>query len=299
MMDEHRAGLDLIQVRRAFDRAAATYAQAAVVPREVERRMAEKLDYLKLEPARVVDAGVGVGSGFLLLRRRYPKAEFVAVDFSIAMLRKARSSRPLLERMRSLAAGRAPHWVCADFSRLPLQAATIGMVWSNLSLAWTPSPLATLKEFHRVLAPGGALMLSSYGPDTLKELKSAFQAGDPGSHVHAFVDMHDLGDMLVAAGFDAPVMEMEEICVTYADAATLARDLKLSGQTCAASDRRRGLTTPRVWRRMEREYEKLREGGRLPVTMEIVYGHAWRGQPRAVADGRQIVRFDLGAGPPR
>jgi malonyl-CoA O-methyltransferase len=298
-MDEHRADLDLAQARRAFDRAAATYAQAAVVPREVERRMAEKLEYIKLEPVRILDAGVGAGHGFSLLRRRYPKAEFVGVDFSLSMLREARAGRPFLERMRSLTSGRTLHWVCADFSRLPLQAAATGMVWSNLSLAWATEPLATLKEFHRVLAPGGVLMLSSYGPDTLKELKSAFEASDSGSHVHAFMDMHDLGDMLVTAGFDAPVMEMEKICVTYADAATLARDLKLSGQTCAAGDRRRGLTTPRAWRRMEREYEKSRRSGRLPVTMEIVYGHAWRGQPRAAADGRQIVRFDLGAGPPR
>ena len=254
--------------------------------------MAEKLDYLKLDPARVLDAGSGAGTAHELLHRRYPRAELVAVDLSVAMLQRARSMRGFRERVRALGGKARTHWVCADFSRLPLRGGTVGMVWSSLALAWAQEPLATLVEFHRVLAPGGALMFSTYGPDTLKELRAAFAACDSAAHVHAFADMHDLGDMLVAAGFDAPVMEMERINVTYADAGALARDLKASGQTCAASGRRRGLTTPRVWRRMQDEYEKSRLNGRLPVTVEVVYGHAWRGQRAATGDGRQVVRFE-------
>jgi malonyl-CoA O-methyltransferase len=281
-------------VRRAFDRAASTYARAAVVAREVELRMAEKLDYLKLQPARVLDAGSGAGTARELLRRRYPRAERIALDLSPAMLQQGRAARGLRDRLRALGGAPRDHWVGADFSRLPLRGETIGLVWSSLALAWSGEPLATLTEFHRVLAPGGALMFSTYGPDTLKELRSAFAAADPAAHVHAFTDMHDLGDMLVAAGFEAPVMEMERIGVTYADVGALARDLKSSGQTCASEARRRGLTTPRAWRRMQDEYEKSRLNGRLPVTVEIVYGHAWRGRRATTADGRQVVRFERG-----
>jgi malonyl-CoA O-methyltransferase len=281
-------------VRRAFDRAASTYARAAVVPHEIERRMAEKLDYLRLAPSRVLDAGCGVGTARELLRARYPRAELVAVDLSLAMLQRARAERGLRERLHGLWGARRDHRICADFSRLPLRGESIGMVWSSLALAWSGEPLAALGEFHRVLAPGGALMFSTYGPDTLKELGSAFAAVDSAVHVHAFPDMHDLGDMLVASGFDAPVMEMERIGVTYPDADALAHDLKSSGQTCAASGRRRGLTTPRAWRRMQDEYEKSRRDGRLPVTVEIVYGHAWRGRRTVAGDGRQIVRFERG-----
>jgi malonyl-CoA O-methyltransferase len=267
------------------------------VPREVERRMAEKLDYLKLDPGCVLDAGSGAGTARALLRARYPRAELVAVDVSLAMLQRSRATRGLRARLIARLGGAREHSICADFSRLPLRGGTMGLVWSSLALAWSAEPLATLGELHRVLAPGGALMFSTYGPDTLKELRSAFAAVDSAAHVHAFADMHDLGDMLVAAGFETPVMEMERITVTYDDADALARDLKSSGQTCAVRGRRRGLTTPRAWRRMLDAYERARRDGRLPVTVELVYGHAWRG--RRTDDGRQVVRFERGARPAR
>jgi malonyl-CoA O-methyltransferase len=298
-MERQRAELDMVQVRRAFERAAPTYARAAIVPLEVERRMAEKLDYLKIDPRRILDAGAGAGSGVARLRRRYPAAQVLALDLVPAMLRAARGARTLLERMRVVGRRGRAHWVCADFSRLPLQASSMGMVWSSLALAWVADPFPALREFHRVLVPGGALMFSTYGPDTLKELKEAFATVDTAPHVHPFVDMHDIGDMLVAAGFSAPVMEMEKLEVTYADVGGLARDLKQSGQTCAASARRRGLTTPRAWSRMSVEYDKVRTGDRLPVTVEIVYGHAWRGESRTTADGKQIVRLERQRSPAR
>jgi malonyl-CoA O-methyltransferase len=293
-MAERPAAPDSAQVRRAFDRAALTYARSAVVAPEVERRMADKLQYLKLAPKRILDAGSGAGSAHGLLRARYPGAEIVELDLSLAMLRLARSRRGLGERLRALAGAGSRHWLCADFSRVPVRDAAVDLVWSSLALAWSPDPPATLAELRRVLAPGGALVFSTYGPDTLKELRDAFAASDAAAHVDSFVDMHDLGDMLVATGFDAPVMEMERLSVAYADVDTLARDLKLSGQTAASAARPRGLTTPRAWRRMRERYETLRRAGRLPVTVEVVYGHAWRGERGAADDGRRIVRFQRG-----
>jgi malonyl-CoA O-methyltransferase len=165
-------------------------------------------------------------------------------------------------------------------------------VWSNLALAWVEDPLAALRELHRVLATGGLLMFSSYGPDTLRELRAAFLAVSPGRHVHSFVDMHDVGDMLVACGFAEPVMDMETITLTYADVGALAHDLRASGETCAARDRRRGLTGRGVWRRMLEAYERERLNGSLPATIEVIYGHAWKGEPRVAADGRQIMKWE-------
>ena len=288
------AGLDIARVRRAFDRAAPTYSQVAHVSREVERRMAEKLDYVKVRPGRILDAGAGTGFGVALLRKRFPAAELIGLDIAPAMLREARAGRSLLDRVKSVAARRPVRWIGADFSRLPLRSATVDMVWSNLALAWANDPLQVLRESHRVLTDSGLLMFSTYGPDTLKELKSAFAAVDRDAHVHGFTDMHDLGDMMVAAGFDAPVMEMESIVVTYPDVAALARDLKRSGQTCALHERRRGLVTPRAWSRLLAAYEKSRRAGVLPATMEIVYGHAWKGAPGTTANGGKIVRFARG-----
>lgn len=288
-MDAFR--LDARQVRRAFGRAARQGADAAALQREVERRMLERLEYMRLLPRRVLDAGCGTGRGIGLLRNRYPQADLLGVDFSQAVIGAASRSESFAGRVRRFLRGALSAYLCADFARLPLPAGAVDMVWSNLALAWSEDPLAALREFQRVLALGGLLMFSSYGPDTLKELKSAFSAASPARRVHPFVDMHDMGDMLVACGFAAPVIDVERITLTYARVEDLARDLKASGQTCAARDRSRTLTGRDAWRRMLAAYEHERKDGRLPATVEIVYGHAWKGEPRIAGEGRQIVKW--------
>jgi malonyl-CoA O-methyltransferase len=290
-MDAGAFHLDTRQARRAFDRAARAADDPAVLQREVERRMFERLDYIRLDPARVVDAGCGTGRGLALLRGRYPNADLLGVDFAPAAIEAASHSESLFERARRILSRARRAQLCADFSRLPLRPGGVDMLWSNLALAWAADPLAVLREFHRVLAPGGLLMFSSYGPDTLKELKSAFSAGSHARHVHSFLDMHDVGDMLVASGFAAPVMDAETITLTYPDVAALVRDLKASGQTCAARDRPRGLVGKGAWRKMLAAYESGRKDGKLPATIEVVYGHAWKGEPRVATDGRQIVKW--------
>ncbi len=298
-MSARAFSLDPAQVRRAFERAAAAGGDAAVLQREVERRMLERLDYIRLRPHRVLDSGCGVGHGLKLLRRRYPEADFLGVDFAPGVLGEAKREESLFERarrlVRRLVSGSGRSYLCADFARMPLRAASVDMVWSNLALAWAGDPLAALREAHRVLIGGGLLMFSSYGPDTLKELRAAFGAGSAGRHVHSFVDMHDLGDMLVASGFAAPVMDMEVITLTYSEVPALLRDLKASGETCAAHDRQRGLMGRRAWGRMLASYERERKEGRLPATIEVIYGHAWKGEPRTTVDGRRIIEVELDA----
>jgi len=282
--------VDTAQVRRAFERAARAGENPAVLEREVERRMLERLDFIRCDPKRILDAGCGAGRGLQQLHRRYPKASLLGVDLAAGFLS---CSRTLRDRLHSLLPGPMRVRLCADFSRLPLRSGSVDMVWSNLALAWIADPSSALREFHRVLAADGLLMFSSYGPDTLRELRSAFQAVSKGRHVHAFVDMHDLGDMLIASGFAAPVMDMEMITLTYRDVAALARDLKASGQTCAARDRPRGLMGRDRWQRVLAVYERERRDGKLPATVEVVYGHAWKGEPRTASDGRQIVKVEL------
>jgi malonyl-CoA O-methyltransferase len=255
-----------------------------VLAREVEARMLERLQYIKLAPARVLDAGCGDGHGAKRLAERYPGARVVGLDFAYPMLRAGRDAwlRRMFLRSRV-------DYVCADLACLPLAAASVDLAWSNLALHCAGDPQPALKELRRVLKVGGLLMFSCYGPDTLKELRGAFAARDGAPHVHAFIDMHDLGDMLSVCGYAAPVMDMELITLTYADVDALLADLRATGQQNALAERRRGLTGKGVFGAMRAGYEKLRRDGRLPASFEIVYGHAWKPEPRLSDDGRAIV----------
>jgi malonyl-CoA O-methyltransferase len=267
--------LDPRAARRRFERAAPSYGEASRLEAEIGARMLERLDYLKIAPRRILDAGSGPSREAGGLKSRYPRSELVALDFSVGML----SAEPprLLDRLLKR---NSRHLLCGDVTRLPLAPGTIDLVWSNMTLHWVTDPLAAFKEFSRVLAPQGLLMFSALGPDTLKELRVAAGA----TRVHEFIDMHDWGDMLVAAGFSAPVMDMEVLTFTYKDADALLADLRAGGQTNARADRARGLSGKGF-------LKKLRASAGNRGTFEVVYGHAWKGVPRKLADGRDIVEF--------
>ncbi|MFA5913356.1 MAG: methyltransferase domain-containing protein [Burkholderiales bacterium] len=260
-----------------------------MLAREVEARMRERLQYIKLAPQRVLDAGCGDGDGAKRLAEIYPQAQLLGLDSAYPMLQAARGGGAWLQR---LFARERVACLCADMAALPLPAASVDLVWSNLALHCSGDPMPALKEMQRVLRVGGLLMFSCYGPDTLKELRSAFAAQDGAMHVHDFIDMHDLGDMLSTCGYAEPVMDMELITVTYADVDALIKDLRASGQVNALAGRRRGLTGKGVYRATCAAYEQLRRGGSLPASFEIVYGHAWKPQSRVSADGRAIIRFE-------
>jgi malonyl-CoA O-methyltransferase len=267
-LNERFPAVDPLAARRAFERAARTYAGASRLEAEVGARMLERLDYLKIAPRAILDAGSGPSREAKALFSRYGKARYVSLDSSIGMLRSGRAR--FFERK---------DLVCADLARLPLAAGSIDLVWSNMALHWT-EPLPALREFHRVLAPEGLLMFTTLGPDSLKELRVAAGA----ARVHEFIDMHDLGDMLVAAGFSAPVMDMEMLRIAYRSPGALLEDLRASGQTNRRADRRRGLAAPR-W------LEQVRAALGTQASFEVIYGHAWKGAPRKVQDGRDIVQF--------
>ncbi len=269
-----------------------TYAGAAMLEAEVGERMLERLDYVKLAPRRILDAGAGGAPQAANIARRYPGAQLLALDLALPMLQTI-APRNLARRLLDRARGRTePLAVCADMARMPVAAGACSMVWSNMALHWTSDPPAAIGEFHRVLEVEGLLMFSTLGPDTLKELRLALAGAGGAPRVHGFIDMHDIGDMLVAAGFAAPVMDTETITLTYSSAAEMFADLRASGQTCALAGRSRGLTGTRGWRGAIRALEASMREGRLPATIEVVYGHAWKPVPRRSAEGHPIVRLD-------
>jgi malonyl-CoA O-methyltransferase len=296
--------LDASAVRRAFARAAKGYDASAVLQREIASRMAQRLEYVKLKPAAVLDAGCGTGEALGELAARYPEATLYGLDLALPMLGMARARsqgmhstlrrllRPVWRDQRS----RMPHLVCGDIQALPLRGVAFDLVWSNLALQWVNDLPRAFGEFRRVLRVGGLLTFTTFGPDTLKELRKAFARVDPYTHTSRFVDMHDIGDDLVRAGFADPVMDAEFMTVTYPTPEALVKELKAIGATNATRGRPRGLMGAGRWRRMQSALAALAGDGRIPATFEVVYGHAWKGEPQRTAEGHAVVRFDR---PPR
>jgi malonyl-CoA O-methyltransferase len=279
--------IDKKMMRRAFSRAAAGYDASAVLQREVCTRMLERLDYIKMKPARLLDAGCGTGWGGRQLAEKYPDAQTISLDIAIGMLQTAQSRSGW---WRKLFGGGRQMAVCGDVEALPLATGSIEMVWSNLAVQWCNDLPATFVELHRVLKTEGLLMLSTFGPDTLKELRLAFNGVDDNNHLNRFADMHDVGDMLVQAGFSEPVMDMEYMTLTYDDVRGVLQDLKAIGAHNATQGRGQGLMGKSAFNRLLENYEKLRRDGKLPATYEIVYGHAWKPTPRVTREGAAIIK---------
>jgi malonyl-CoA O-methyltransferase len=289
------APIDLARVRELFGDPARV-AESTFLRREVAARMHERLALVKVAPERVLDAGCGEGADLALLQKTYPAAQIVGIDASTALLQLAKAPAPGLRPLNQLLSRLMPaktgvDLLSGDFGNLPFGPNSIDLVWSNLALHWHPQPDKVFAEWRRVLRVDGLLMFSNFGPDTFKELRAAFAALDGTPHALPFVDMHDFGDQLVEAGFSTPVMDMEHITVTYDTVAALLADVRALGGN-PLSTRRRGLVGRAAWQRMLAALEQQRRpDGKLGLTFEVIYGHAFRPVPKTTAAGEAIVRF--------
>lgn len=261
--------LDKRRVRESFSRAADTYDDAAVLQREIGARMLERLEYIKHQPKRILDLGAGTGHEARKLAEYYRGARVIAMDMAWPMLRRARWGRLPWRRPRPL---------CGDMEAIPLADESVDMVFSNLALQWCLDPSRAFGEMRRVLRPGGFILFSSFGPDTLKELRASWGEVDGLTHVNRFQDMHDVGDAMMHAGLAEPVMDSERLTLTYSKAIDLMRDLKHIGAHNANAGRARGLTGKGRLSALIKAYENYRVDGRLPATYEVIYGHAWKGE---------------------
>lgn len=308
------------RLTQIFDRRAHTFSEVDFLPREIAQRMRERLDYIALTPARVLDAGCGSGQDLAALQARFPSAKIIGVDISHGMLAKrfsAQRTRILSKKsiLNVLKIFRnAYHWltktqtkayvVQGDFSSLPFAPSSFDMLWSNLALPWQAPfteapkkadsadasavhPLVRLfSEWQRALNPNGLLMFSTLGPDSLQELRHAWAQVDkayPRARVLDFIDMHDIGDMLVHSGFENPVMDVEKITLTYRSAEALLKDVRRWGAYPAfpmsntALKRPEGLMGKSTYKALLAALKAQQsQDGTIALTFEIVYGHAWR-----------------------
>ena len=264
--------------RRSFEQAAKAYDEAAILQREVATRLVERLDYMLIEPSVVLDAGVGTGYCTLDLVQRYPNAQVIALDIAQAMLEQTRSKLPL---------NKSVNYLACDVEKIALADNSVDLVISSLTVQWCNDYLKAFSELKRVLKPGGCILFTSFGPDALKELRHCWYKVDSDQHVNSFIDMHHIGDALLQAGFENPVMDNETITITYKDVYQIMRDLKTIGAHNVLNGRRHSLTGKNRLQAMIAEYETFRNDGVLPMSYEIVYGHAW------IADAENVlVEFD-------
>lgn len=279
--------LDKTRVRQSFDRAAGAYDAAAILQTRVREEMLQRLQLVKLQPAWILDAGCGTGLAGAALAKTYPHSQVLNLDLAPGMVRHTLKNQPWLQRLFSS----RQHGVCGDIEQLPIRQQSVDLLWSNLSIQWCNQLDSAFAEMRRVLKPQGLLMFSTLGPDTLKELRAA-SSDDGHTHVSQFIDMHDIGDALVRAGFSDPVLDVERYTLTYDDVLDLMRDLKAIGAHNAAAGRRKGLAGRAFIDHIRQRYENYRQQGKLPATYEVVFGHAWcPDTPAPRQDGLATVQF--------
>lgn len=282
------------KIRRAFDRVAPAFATNDFLYREMARRMDERLAMVRIAPTRILDAGCALGADRLSLQKRYPDAAWLGVDQSLSMLRQGQSTeQAALGFMRRLFhAGRRSQSarIAANMGQLPVAGQSMDLIWSNAAIHWLNHLPDVFKEFNRALGVGGLLMFSTFGPDTLKQLRHAIGVVGSLPRIHDFADMHDVGDMLVHAGFSDPVMDMETLTLTYADPWQALQELQRAGSVSAHAMSAGGLTTKQFWHQVFAHWQRD-DQGRYPLTFELVQGHAWKMAPRQHEDGRDVVNF--------
>lgn len=280
-------------IRHAFDKAASSYDAAAVLQREVLERLFERLALINLQPNVVLDAGSGTGAAAPLLRERFADAQLIELDLAFNMLKTARDKNTGIKKWLSFFDSNKTSAVCADIEHIPLADASVDLIWSSLTIQWCNTPDASFKEFSRILKPGGVVIFSTLGPDTLKELRASFAGIDGHEHVNQFIDMHDLGDALVKHGLTMPVMDMEHITMTYPTVKAVMHDLKNIGASNKMNGRRSGLLGKAAWQKIQAQYEVFRREQVLPCTYEVVYGHAWKpiAKSKSMVDGSQVIEF--------
>ncbi len=266
------------QVAHSFSRAAAAYDSVAVLQRQTGDELLDRLALLKNTPKTVLDLGAGTGRQTAMLAARYPKSHIIALDIATAMVQHARMQhKQSLGLSRHLPKNKRTSYLSADAESLPMADNSVDLVYANLCLQWC-DPRRCFNEIQRILRPGGALMFTTLGPDTLTELRQAWSAVDNYPHVNQFIDMHDIGEAMAAAGLAQPVLDTDHYTLTYDKAHSLMQDLKTLGARNIHVDRRRGLTGRQAFAKLAVAYEPFRKETVLPATYEVIYGHAWCGE---------------------
>jgi malonyl-CoA O-methyltransferase len=276
--------IDLRSLARTQLRLAAA-PQAPWLHREVAGRMAERLGLMKAQPTTVLDWWARSGGSQEALRRAYPDAAVHAVETASVADRLAAMPVPWWRRLT--------HSGPSMLSDALVPAAGAQLVWANMVLHHVADPGALMAQWRRALAEEGFVMLSCLGPGTLGAIRDIYSQAGWGPPHAPFIDMHDIGDMLVAAGFSGPVMDQEQVTLTWATPDAALAELRSLGANADVA-RHGGLRTPRWVQRLNAALCERAAGpdGRIALGFEVIYGHAFNPAPRARAAGQTEVSLD-------
>lgn len=246
---------------------------------ELARRIVSRLDYIKLDPKSVLDCGSGLGFDRELLMNKYPNAKFFELDSSIELLRLNKPAKKWLSKIFTDKSKR--NLICADAYNLPIANGSINFCYSNMLLPYISEIPDFIKEMRRVLALGGSFCISGLGVDSFKELRAL------GLSTYRFPDMHDIGDMLVDAGFSNPVVDTEYLNLDYDDLRTLLSDIRLIGCGAANDPTRQKFLS-------KEKYAEILSKNSLPhkLTLEIFVAHGWKDQHKIdLPQGHSMINF--------
>lgn len=259
--------MDKQRIAHNFSKAAPHYEEYAFLQKEIAKRLVERMQCLKRSFSNILDLGSGTGLLIPWLKKMYPKARITGVDIAYSMTQQAQKQHGNWFR-------RSPQFVCADFERLPFSSDHFDLVISNCSFQWSVHIEQLLKEIQRVSQKGGCLFFSSFGPDTLIELRNSFSKVDSLPHVHDFLDMHILGDRLVGAQFIDPVIDREDLKCQYSGVNALLKDLKMTGANNLSPSRPKGLFSPRRYKEMLKHYPiDPKHPRQVIASFELIFGH--------------------------
>ena len=259
--------------RKVFNRYAKTYDQFSILQDKISDNLFERLDLIKLKPNLILDLGCGTGRNGKILKERYRNMRLVNYDFSENMLLEARKKQKIF--FDQILNVKKSDFVCGDIEELSFSDETFDIIWSTSSLQWCNNLSNTFKKIRSILKPGGLFIFSTFGPNTLFELKNITEKLSHYQKTNDFIGMHNIENMLTSEGFSNLVIDSEEFCLTYKNINKLFLDLKNIGATSGFEDKKNGLSGKSFLKLIIDGYKQYSYDGIFPVTYEAIYGHAW------------------------
>ena len=254
--------------RKVFDRHAKTYDEYSSLQNKISDNLFKKLDLIEVRPSLILDLGCGTGRNGRILKEKYQNIRLINYDFSINMLQEAKKNQHKILGTKS-------EFICGDIEELSFSENTFDVIWSTSSLQWCNNLSDIFKKAKVILKPGGLFIFSTFGPNTLFELRNITKKISNYQKTNNFIDALSITEKLINEGFIDPFVDSEEFCLSYKDISKLFLDLRKIGATSGFKNRNIGLSGKSFLKLIIDGYKEYSYDGIFPATYEAIYGYAW------------------------